>query len=497
MTEVAYTPVGRTPQSLRVIVAGSGVVVLGEGASDAAALAVRERLADGGGFAAVVDALAAGGSLSTLPPFVVVVDEDTTWRVSARGGIAAVVSTASGSENVDGSGASTWSERSIPGVEKVTVGGSAGEGAPSASLPLADGIVLAEAVVVSARPAGRTAPPATPPAGRTPDLIEPVQPHSAAEVRDLDEADPAAAGAAGSVAPAAAAGPAAPASPAQSSLRPPAPPVDDSQTLIDSIPPFVLGSALQSWRNPAPSASSDPSASPASAPRTPAAPVTAAIPAPALGGEGVGDDLEATVVAERPARGGAPAPAAPVTPAPVAPAQSSRSGATPLTAGDHDGETLSLEEVRRLRAAGAAVPPAPTPPAPAPPVTPPPVVTPAAPSPRKGPLAQLRLSTGQIVPLDRTVIVGRRPRSTRASSADLPHLIGVDSPEQDISRNHVEVRVEGDSILATDLQTTNGTTLRRPGTPATRLHPGEATIVVPGDVLDIGDDVTIAVEALP
>jgi pSer/pThr/pTyr-binding forkhead associated (FHA) protein len=109
----------------------------------------------------------------------------------------------------------------------------------------------------------------------------------------------------------------------------------------------------------------------------------------------------------------------------------------------------------------------------------------------------LRVSSGQSVLLDRTVIVGRRPRSTRASGAHLPHLVAVDSPQQDISRNHLEVRVEGDTILATDLQTTNGTTLLRRGAEPSRLHPGEATVVVPGDVLDLGDGITIAVEAAP
>ncbi|MDF2555282.1 MAG: hypothetical protein K0R60_1177, partial [Microbacterium sp.] len=29
-----------------------------------------------------------------------------------------------------------------------------------------------------------------------------------------------------------------------------------------------------------------------------------------------------------------------------------------------------------------------------------------------------------------------------------------------------------------------------------RLHPGEGTIVVPGDVLDLGDGITVAIEAL-
>ena len=73
----------------------------------------------------------------------------------------------------------------------------------------------------------------------------------------------------------------------------------------------------------------------------------------------------------------------------------------------------------------------------------------------------------------------------------------VDSPQQDISRSHVELRVEGDSILATDLHTTNGTTLLRSGVDPMRLHPGEGTVVVPGDVIDLGDGITVAIEELP
>jgi hypothetical protein len=60
----------------------------------------------------------------------------------------------------------------------------------------------------------------------------------------------------------------------------------------------------------------------------------------------------------------------------------------------------------------------------------------------------------------------------------------------------VELRVEGDSIIATDLHTTNGTVLLRSGSDPVRLHPGEGTVVVSGDVLDLGDGITVAVEDL-
>ncbi|MFK4835375.1 FHA domain-containing protein, partial [Microbacterium sp. ZW T2_14] len=164
-------------------------------------------------------------------------------------------------------------------------------------------------------------------------------------------------------------------------------------------------------------------------------------------------------------------------------------GAAP--AGDHDGATISLAQARALRdaanggagAAGSAELPAEG------------IASPLAP-PRPPAPGRIRVSTGQVLPLDRTVVIGRRPRSTRVSGTDLPHLVAVDSPEQDISRSHVELRVEGESIVATDLRTTNGTTLLRSGADPVRLHPGEGTIVVPGDVLDLGDGITVAIEAL-
>jgi pSer/pThr/pTyr-binding forkhead associated (FHA) protein len=144
--------------------------------------------------------------------------------------------------------------------------------------------------------------------------------------------------------------------------------------------------------------------------------------------------------------------------------------------GDHDGETVSLAEARALRTGDSA---------------PPPLAPPRPPAP-----GRIRVSTGQVMLLDRTVVIGRRPRSTRVSGTDLPHLVAVDSPQQDISRSHVELRVEGDSIVATDLHTTNGTTLLRPGVDPVRLHPGEGTVVVPGDVIDLGDGITVAIEEL-
>lgn len=149
--------------------------------------------------------------------------------------------------------------------------------------------------------------------------------------------------------------------------------------------------------------------------------------------------------------------------------------------GDHDGATISLAEARALRKdVPEAEPDAAT------------AVLPVAEQ-----AGRIRVSTGQVVALDRTVIIGRRPRSTRASGADLPHLVAVESPQQDISRSHLEIRPEGDTVVVIDLHTTNGSTLLRPGADPVRLHPGEQTIVLSGDTIDLGDGVTVAFEDLP
>ncbi|GAA2217426.1 hypothetical protein GCM10010413_01230 [Promicromonospora sukumoe] len=102
----------------------------------------------------------------------------------------------------------------------------------------------------------------------------------------------------------------------------------------------------------------------------------------------------------------------------------------------------------------------------------------------------------QVVELDRPVIVGRRPRTNNASADRTPRLVTVASPDQDISRSHVEITLEEWHVLVADLATTNGTTLLRPGQQPRRLHPNEKVIVVDGDVVDLGDGATLTFEGI-
>lgn len=171
---------------------------------------------------------------------------------------------------------------------------------------------------------------------------------------------------------------------------------------------------------------------------------------------------------------GPPAPAAASASAAPAPAAD-----PPGPLGDHDGATVSVAEARALRAAEREQYES----------------TDNVPG-RRPARGRIVLSSGRVVELERPVVIGRRPKSTRTSGSELPTLVAVDSPEQDISRSHVEIRAEGEHVLVTDLHTTNGTVLLRGGADPVRLHPGEPTMVVDGDVLDLGDSVTVTFEDL-
>ncbi len=113
------------------------------------------------------------------------------------------------------------------------------------------------------------------------------------------------------------------------------------------------------------------------------------------------------------------------------------------------------------------------------------------------PVASLVFSTGDVVLVDRTVLVGRAPEARRFASHDQPHVVTVASPHQEISSTHLEIRpgagADHGSAVATDLGSTNGTVLAQPGLDPEDLKAGIAVSLVPGAVLDLGDGVTIQV----
>ena len=113
-------------------------------------------------------------------------------------------------------------------------------------------------------------------------------------------------------------------------------------------------------------------------------------------------------------------------------------------------------------------------------------------------LGVLRLSTGDVVTLDRGVLLGRSPTAPPDLPPDRqPHVVRVASPQRDISRNHLQVVLEGWQVLVRDLDTTNGTTITPPGGAPVRLSAGEAHVIEAGTLVSLADEVTFVLEVSP
>lgn len=144
--------------------------------------------------------------------------------------------------------------------------------------------------------------------------------------------------------------------------------------------------------------------------------------------------------------------------------------------GDHDGKTAigldraARQAARRARAQKAAGP-----------------LLPA------GPRLFIDLSSGTSEELTQPILIGRAPSVSKVSGGNLPRLVTITGTDQDISRNHVQVAVEGGTVVVTDLHSRNGTMIVLPGRPPQQLRAGEPTAVIVGTVVDLGAGVTFTV----
>lgn len=132
--------------------------------------------------------------------------------------------------------------------------------------------------------------------------------------------------------------------------------------------------------------------------------------------------------------------------------------------GDHDGATVMMTTRRgRLR------PPPPPPP-------------PAASSPRP----VIVLPDGSHESLEDAIVVGRSPSVAGVPAGQLPRLVTVTSIDQDISRSHVRIALEGGTVVVTDLHSRNGTVVTGADGATHKLRAGEPTPVIAGASIDLG-----------
>lgn len=98
-----------------------------------------------------------------------------------------------------------------------------------------------------------------------------------------------------------------------------------------------------------------------------------------------------------------------------------------------------------------------------------------------------QLAPGEPHRLTRAYVLGRNPSLPRIVIGEPPRLLTVPSATSAVSSTHVEIRQEGDSIVVTDLGSTNGTVVRPPRGRSRRLRSGQSLAVTPGTLVDIGD----------
>ena len=119
-------------------------------------------------------------------------------------------------------------------------------------------------------------------------------------------------------------------------------------------------------------------------------------------------------------------------------------------------------------------PPEPAVPAPAVPTTAPkPAATATnsttASAPASASYAALLLDTGQSIPVNRTIVLGRAPSPQRATDSPIP----VEDQTRSLSRTHVRIAPSEGGIMIEDLNSANGTRARSPNGQTHTLVPGQ------------------------
>lgn len=104
----------------------------------------------------------------------------------------------------------------------------------------------------------------------------------------------------------------------------------------------------------------------------------------------------------------------------------------------------------------------------------------------------VQFAHGQEVDLGDPIVVGRKPSIAGSGAQPGAVLVTVPSPSKDISRNHLGIHLEQGYVIATDLGSVNGTLLKRGGQPDRRLNTREGTLILNGDILDLGDNAILS-----
>lgn len=261
---------------------------------------------------------------------------------------------------------------------------------------------------------------------------------------------------------------------AQPSVKLPKPSAELPKPSVELPKPSAQASS-RAWPAPAPASSVPyvpgpqipapvqevPAAAPVQEEAMPEAPATAPAPTPAWARE--------TQAPKAPI--GAPIP----TPTPVQETQAPKAPVAPPAPTARFSAPTPQPLAREASAeVEAPRPPEPAVPAPALPTTAPkPAATATnsttASAPASASYAALLLDTGQSIPVNRTIVLGRAPSPQRATDSPIP----VEDQTRSLSRTHVRIAPSEGGITIEDLNSANGTRARSPNGQTHTLVPGQ------------------------
>ncbi len=117
------------------------------------------------------------------------------------------------------------------------------------------------------------------------------------------------------------------------------------------------------------------------------------------------------------------------------------------------------------------------------------------PQPRPRPVVGvLRFESGAVVALERGLVIGRNPRVDGEAGGEVPQLVPVPSPEQNISRSHLRLDLHGWDVVVTDLGSQNGSEITVPGRPPQRLHADQPVTIPAGTRVGLAGEVFFTYE---
>lgn len=107
-------------------------------------------------------------------------------------------------------------------------------------------------------------------------------------------------------------------------------------------------------------------------------------------------------------------------------------------------------------------------------------------------LAGVHTNQGEFVDLTAALVVGRSPDPAKGPAGAV--ALKVPSPGNDISRQHVLIEAREWNVVATDMNSTNGTLVRPVGEPEFELRDGRSVQLEIGTILDLGDGISLRIE---